>query len=83
LHSCGFSDEINFDKLKKVGENLMEGVGIWTPVTLTCFMINLNLEVGHFINHHNITVSGFSGGVTVLTSKIYKLMTNLNAYFYY
>ncbi len=37
-----FCDEINFGKLKKVLKNLIEGVGIWTPVTLTFSMINPN-----------------------------------------
>ncbi len=30
-----FSDEINFEKLKKVFKNFIEGVRIWTYVTLT------------------------------------------------
>ncbi len=42
MHAYGFSDEINFGKLKKVLKNLIEGAGIWTPVTLTFFMINPN-----------------------------------------
>ncbi len=37
-----FSDEINFEKFKKVVKNLKEGVKIQTPVTLTFFMINPN-----------------------------------------
>ncbi len=40
--ACAFSDEINFEKFKKVVKNLIEGVKIQTPVTLTFFMINLN-----------------------------------------
>ena len=36
-----FSDEINFEKFKKVVKNLI-GVKIQTPVTLTFFMINPN-----------------------------------------
>jgi hypothetical protein len=39
FHACAFSDEINFVKFKKVVKNLIDGVGIWTPVTLTFFMI--------------------------------------------
>ncbi len=42
LQTYAFSDEINFEKLKKVFKNLIEGVKIWTPVTLTFFMINPN-----------------------------------------
>ena len=42
LQTCAFSDEINFEKWKKVFKNLIEGVKIWTPVTLTFFMINPN-----------------------------------------
>jgi hypothetical protein len=42
LQTCVFSDEINFEKFKKVVKNLIEGVKIWTPVTLTFFMINPN-----------------------------------------
>jgi hypothetical protein len=42
LQTCAFSDEINFEKFKKVVKNLIEGVGIWTPVTLTFFMVNPN-----------------------------------------
>ena len=42
LHTCALSDKINFEKLKKVAKKLIEGVGIWTPVTLTSCMINLN-----------------------------------------
>ena len=37
-----FSDEINLEKFKKVVKNLIEGVKIQTPVTLTFFMINPN-----------------------------------------
>jgi hypothetical protein len=37
-----FRDEINFEKWKKVFKNLIEGVRIWTPVTLTFFLINPN-----------------------------------------
>jgi hypothetical protein len=41
--SCrAFSDEINFEKFKKVLKNLIEGVKIQTPVTLTFFMITPN-----------------------------------------
>ncbi len=40
LHTCAFNDEINLEKFKKVVKKLIEGVGIWTPVTLTFFMIN-------------------------------------------
>ncbi len=40
LHTCVFNDEINFEKVKKVVKKLIEGVGIWTPLTLTFFMIN-------------------------------------------
>jgi hypothetical protein len=42
FHSCDFSDEINFEKFKKVVKKLKERVRIWTPVTLTFFMINPN-----------------------------------------
>jgi hypothetical protein len=42
FHACAFSDEINFEKFKKVVKNLIEGVKIQTPVTLTFFMINPN-----------------------------------------
>jgi hypothetical protein len=42
FHACAFSDEINFEKYKKVLKNLIEGVKIQTPVTLTFFMINPN-----------------------------------------
>jgi hypothetical protein len=42
LHTCAFNDEINFEKFKKVAKKLKEGVGIWTPVTLTFCMINPN-----------------------------------------
>ncbi len=41
LHICAFNDEINFEKIKKLVKKLI-GVGIWTPVTLTFFMINPN-----------------------------------------
>ncbi len=40
--TCDCNDEINVEKVKKVVKNLIEGVGIWTPVTLTFFMINPN-----------------------------------------
>ncbi len=42
FHASAFSDEINFEKFKKVVKNLIEGVKIQTPVTLTFFMINPN-----------------------------------------
>ncbi len=42
FHVCAFSDQINFEKFKKVVKNLIEGVKIQTPVTLTFFMINPN-----------------------------------------
>ncbi len=42
FHACAFSDEINLEKFKKVVKNLIEGVKIQNPVTLTFFMINLN-----------------------------------------
>ncbi len=32
-HTCAFNDEINLEKFKKVVKKLIEGVGIWTPVT--------------------------------------------------
>jgi hypothetical protein len=38
FQACAFSDEINFEKFK----NLIEGVKIQTPVTLTFFLINPN-----------------------------------------
>jgi hypothetical protein len=42
LFTCALSDEINFEKFKKVAKKLIEGVGIWTPVALTFCMINPN-----------------------------------------
>ena len=42
FHSCAFDDEIYFENFKKVVKNLIEGVKIQTPVTLTFFMINPN-----------------------------------------
>ncbi len=42
LHTYAFHDKINFEKLKKVVKKIKEGVGIWTPVTLTFFLINPN-----------------------------------------
>jgi hypothetical protein len=57
LNSCAFNDEI----IQKSSPKLI-GVGIWTPVTLTFFMINSNQRLPVFLNLHNITVSGFSGG---------------------
>jgi hypothetical protein len=42
FHACAFSDEINFEKFKKLVKNLIEGVTIQTSVTLTFFMINPN-----------------------------------------
>ncbi len=48
LHTCAFNDEINFIKFKKVVKNLIEGVRIGTPVTLTFFMINLNQSLSVF-----------------------------------
>ncbi len=42
FHTCAFSDEINLEKFKKVVKNLIEGLKIRTPVTLTFFMINPN-----------------------------------------
>jgi hypothetical protein len=57
LDSCAFNDEIN----QKSSPKLI-GVGIWTPVTLTFFMINPNQRLPVFLNLHNITVLGFSGG---------------------
>jgi|LakMenE18May11ns_1017448.scaffolds.fasta_scaffold6294202_1 hypothetical protein len=42
FHTCAFSDEINFEKFKKVVKNFIEGVKFQTPVTLTFFMINPN-----------------------------------------
>jgi hypothetical protein len=42
FHACAFSDEINFEKFKKVVKNLIDGVKIQTPATLTFFMINPN-----------------------------------------
>ena len=42
FHSCAFDDEIYFENFKKVVKNLIEGVRIWTLVTLTFFMINPN-----------------------------------------
>jgi hypothetical protein len=48
-HSCGFSDETNFDKFIKVVKNLMEGVGNWTPVTQTFFLINPNQKLDVFL----------------------------------
>ena len=35
-------DEIICKKSKKVVKNLLEGVGIWTPVTHEMFIINPN-----------------------------------------
>ena len=32
FHACAFSDEINFEKFKKVVKNLIEGVKTQTPV---------------------------------------------------
>jgi hypothetical protein len=81
LHLCTFSDEINFEKFKKVVKKLIEGVGIWTPVTLT-FYDKSELEVVHLLNHHNNTVLGSGGGVTELPSKSYQIVTNLNAFYY-
>ncbi len=40
IHACAFSDEINFEKFKKVVKNLIEIVKIQSPVTLTFLMIN-------------------------------------------
>ena len=37
FHVCAFSGEINFEKFKKVVKNLIDGVKIQTPVTLTFF----------------------------------------------
>jgi hypothetical protein len=48
LHTCACSAEINFEKFKKVVKKLIEGLGIWTPVTLTFFMINPNLRMRVF-----------------------------------
>ncbi len=48
LHTCAFVDEINFEKLKKVVKNLIERVRIWTPITLTFFMKNLNYGLSVF-----------------------------------
>ncbi len=42
FRTCAFRDEINFEKFKKVVKKHIEGVGIWTPVTLTFFMIYPN-----------------------------------------
>ncbi len=42
LHTYAFNDEIKFEKFKKVVKKLIEGVGIWTPVTLTLFLIHPN-----------------------------------------
>jgi hypothetical protein len=42
FHSCAFYDEIYVENFKKVVKKLIEGVRIWTPVTLTFFMINPN-----------------------------------------
>ncbi len=42
FHACAFSGEINLEKFQKVVKNLIEGVKIQTPVTLTFFMINPN-----------------------------------------
>jgi hypothetical protein len=50
---------MNFVKFKKV-VNLIEGVGIWTPVTF--FKDKSEKEVVRFLNHHNNTVSGPGGG---------------------
>ncbi len=62
IHACAFSGEINFEKIKKVVKNLIEGVKIQTPVTLTFFHDKSKLEVVRFLNHHNYTVSGSGGG---------------------
>jgi hypothetical protein len=48
LQTCAFTDEINFEKFKKVVKNLIEGARIWTPITLTFFMINPNLRLHVF-----------------------------------
>ncbi len=48
MQTCAFSDEIIFEKFQKVIKKLIEGVRIWTPITLTFFMINPNLRLHVF-----------------------------------
>ncbi len=65
MHTFSFSDEINFEKFKKVVKNLIKGEGIWTPRNpnfFSFFYDKSELEFARFLNRHNITVSGSGGG---------------------